>query len=98
MSQEGAAHDLDRTAGRAGAGHLGVSEDENHGCSSHSPCDREGATCQFAAAWIVPVTSPKPIRTPSIPGAVARIEMVSPSWRNDRVDPSANITGSAPFQ
>ena len=45
-----------------------------------------------------PVTSPKPIRPPPAPGAVAVIVTTSPSSRNVRVEPSASVSGSAPFQ
>lgn len=43
---------------------------------------------------IVPVSSPKPIRAPSAPGAEARIVTVSPSSRKARVEPSERATGS----
>ena len=50
------------------------------------------------AGWIVPVTSPRVRRPPSAAGAVAEIVTVSPSSRKVRVEPSASVRGSAPFQ
>src|SRR5438270_1797773 len=46
----------------------------------------------------MPVTSPRLSRPPPAAGAVAEIATVSPSSRNDRVEPSASVSGSAPFQ
>src|SRR5271165_2941588 len=50
------------------------------------------------AGRLRPVTSPKPIRVPPAPGAVAVIVTSSASWRKVRTDPSARVSGSAPPQ
>ncbi len=44
------------------------------------------------------MTSPKPIRGPASPGAVAVIVSSSWSCRKVRTDPSARVSGSAPPQ
>ena len=49
------------------------------------------------AGRIVAVTSPKPMRAPDVPGAVAVIVTVSPSWRKVLGSP-LTVTGSAPPQ
>jgi hypothetical protein len=45
-----------------------------------------------------PVTSPKAMRVPSGPGALADMATSSPSCRNVRVVPSGSVNGSVPFQ